>query len=152
MKLKPLLLLAALLFMPSFAVIIVAPKPVIAAQAFVQSKKNIANTQNNTVEFDSDTVSGRLIVVCVPYWVDTLLSVTDNKSNTYTHAVTQTHSSATLKASIYYAQNITGGAGHQVTANFDATANGGIAVHEYSGMETSGVPGIPTPRARQTSS
>ncbi len=89
----------------------------------------------------NNTVNGHLIIVGVTITnvttLGTVSSVTDSQNNTYQKAVSGTKSSSLVSVidqEIWYAQNITGGAG-SVTVNHTAD-NCAIYAREYSGFNT----------------
>lgn len=103
------------------------------AIAYVQSKTE----RNTNPAFTSSVGNTNLIVVPVLIETDaeTVSSVTDNKSNTYSQACAITRTGAT-RLEIWYAQNVTGGSSFTITVN----VTGGhkcISIHEYSGVATS---------------
>lgn len=103
--------------------------------AHVQSTGNKSDAYDSsiTATFGSNVTTGNLIVVTAFTGLgQTVSSVTDGLSNTYSEAV----SAASGQFKIYYAENITGGA-DTVTANFSDGANfRAISIHEYSGADT----------------
>ena len=93
--------------------------------------------------FSAAVSAGNLIVVRVFYnsASRTVASVTDTKNNSYAKAVGPTTGAGTMAAwrqENWYARNVAGGTGLNVTANFDATFNAekSISAHEYSGLDT----------------
>jgi hypothetical protein len=84
---------------------------------------------------------GSLVIVWIWYQSSTaqVTGVTDTASNVYQRAVGPTHGGGALSAyqqEIWYASNVNGGAGIQVTAGFSAafTAKKTISAHEYRGV------------------
>lgn len=103
------------------------------AIAFVQSTTG----RNTNPAFGSSVGTGNLIIVAVLIETDaeTVSSVTDNKSNSYSQASALTRTGST-RLEIWYAQNVTGGSSFTITVN----VTGGhkcISIHEYSGVATS---------------
>jgi RHS repeat-associated protein len=101
-----------------------------ATPALVQSTKAHGA---NSVSFSSAVTSGDTLVVGITVYNQTLAAndITDNKGNTYTKAAEAIN--GTDHAAIYYAKNVTGGSSFQVSS----VADGTIAIHEYSGVDTS---------------
>jgi len=92
--------------------------------------------------FSASVTNGDLIVVRVFYnsASRSVSSITDSKSNIYARAVgptTGTGAMAGYRQEIWYARNVTGGSGLNVTATFDASFNAekSISAHEYSGFD-----------------
>jgi len=92
-----------------------------------------SSSSARTAAFTSNVTAGNLIVVTVGTFNGTSATVTDSLSNSYTLAA-----SASSKAQVWYAQNITGGA-----CTVTVTPSGGDFVNfmaiEYSGAKTSSV-------------
>lgn len=94
--------------------------------------------------FSTATTSGNLIVVAISDDSGTateVASVTDNASpaNTYDQIGTPTQSGTGPTLSLYYAQNITGRSGHQVTVNLNGgSSHCGVVTQEFSSIVASG--------------
>jgi len=91
-----------------------------------------------TVEFPSATTTGNFVAVPINFGsiVRTVLSVEDNKGNVYQRAGTRL-SSAAATIETWYAYNVTGGAGHQITVTLDGTlAFWYVQIFEFSGVLT----------------
>ncbi len=108
--------------------------------AFVQGNYAVPQTPQATVtvSFPAAQTAGNLNVVIVG-WNDstaTVTSVTDTRGHAYTLAVGPTVQSGAASQAIYYARNITGGAGNTVTVRFSvAAAYPDIRVLEYRGLD-----------------
>jgi RHS repeat-associated protein len=109
-----------------------------SAPSYVQSNSNYAgNVSSNSVTFSSNTTTGNLIVVFVADNVSSVPTVSDNKGNTYQTAVAPTLSNYGDYDAVYYAANVTGGSGHQITVNFGTANYNEVAIVEVSGAATS---------------
>ena len=112
------------------------------AIAFVQSLTAIGDPGTGTytsAAFGSSTTSGNLIVVTVSDdggIANGITSVTDSKSNTYVKVPNEFPGAATV--SMWYAKNITGGASHTITVNYDDTITfaSTCVAQEFSGIDT----------------
>lgn len=83
-----------------------------------------ASGDNDLTTSAGTSTSGSTFVVAVSYISSsTILSVTDNKSNTYTLIDTQVASNGHAK-SLYRCENGTGGASHQATVAFSGSSFG----------------------------
>ena len=110
-----------------------------AANAFVQANRARAFGASSVgVTFGSNTTTGNL-VACFVWWdtdTDTLNSITDSQSNTYTLLHNPT-TLGTARAAMGYAKNITGGTTPTVTANFSGSPGDlVIGCMEISGANT----------------
>jgi lysophospholipase L1-like esterase len=114
---------------------------------YVQSSLGYTGRQvpSQTVAFPSAVASGDLVVVAISSWnsagTATVSSVSDNFGNSYIKAVEDPSppTGSVEPLSIWYAANVTGGAGFTVTAELSAIGNLSVAVHEYSGIATTNV-------------
>lgn len=102
------------------------------------------NSGSNTVNTNSVTTqsSGSTFVIDVVYsYPDTISSITDSKSNTYTiQGSVQLNSAGTMYSARYICVNGTGGATHNATATFSsAGAVPSIFFTEIKGGLTSGI-------------
>jgi hypothetical protein len=94
-----------------------------------------------SLTFDSSTAGGNFIALYIPsYYRDATnspqdYSASDNKSNTYTKAFESAGVTGSLEC--WYAENISGGASHQVTISSPVGSYFMFAVAEYSGVATS---------------
>jgi hypothetical protein len=108
----------------------------------VQAKSaQVSPAASVSLTLNSATTSGNLLVLCVSCYyaganAGNAWTASDNKGNTWTSAVL---TDTTGKMQIFYAQNITGGASHQVTLTVAGPSNTYliITVLEYSGVATS---------------
>jgi chitodextrinase len=117
-----------------------------ATPAFVKLKEASAITNTNNIttgNFASAVTNGNLLVTWIWYnsTTQSVSSVTDTKGNVYVKAVgptTGTGSLAGWRQEIWYAKNVVGGTGLNVTATFTGIFNAEKAVtaHEYSGVDT----------------
>lgn len=84
------------------------------------------------------TVSGNLLVACIGAFTNTIggTPITDNKSNTWTAAISSQGATEGWGA-IYYAENCVGGSGHTFTFTPTASDFIRIAVIEITGVATS---------------
>lgn len=116
-----------------------------SGQTFKQTAWNFQTTTATTiaVTFPGVSTTGNLIVVHLDWDKQTVSvsSVTDNKGNTYTRINGPTNWNGTLyRAELWYAHNITGGAGAiTVTGHLSGAPTGfsQIYINEYSGIVTS---------------
>jgi hypothetical protein len=117
-----------------------SPNPARYVQSALGYTGSLVTSQ--TAAFPSAVASGDLIVVAVSSWNSagsaTVSSVTDNFGNAYSKAVEDPSPPAgsAEPLSVWYAPNVTGGAGFTVTAYLAASGNLTVAIHEYSGMAT----------------
>ena len=100
------------------------------------------SVSTNTLTFGSATTTGNIIVVVVASGAPsgtlaTHNTPTDNKGNTYTAGPTLANSVPGSRLSIFYCENATGGAGHQVTATLSAANDMSMHILEISGAATS---------------
>lgn len=110
------------------------------AIAHVQSTSNYVSVAaaDNAKAFAGNNTAGNLIVVSI-HWAAiarTLSSVVDSAGNTYYEAVT-VDTDTGVALSIWYAMNCVGGA-NTVTVTWSGATISTIAIHEYSGLLTSG--------------
>ena len=119
------------------------------AISIVQTKTARDTSGSFSVTFDSTTTSGNLIVVSFPFRVildtgESDISVTDNKSNTFTKAFWKENVSENINhAACWYVQNATGGSSHSITITItersgEDTAKVNAVIYEVSGVKTSG--------------
>lgn len=109
--------------------------------AFVQhteASAQIPGSTGTTSAFGASTTTGNLIVVTIR-WADfssrSVSSVTDSAGNTYALVLTDTSSNPGL--TLYYKENITGGASVTVSCALNgADSYAWIAADEYSGLLT----------------
>jgi hypothetical protein len=94
-----------------------------------------------SLTLDNSTAGGNFIALYIPsYYRDASnsgqdYSASDNKSNTYTKAFESAGVTGSLEC--WYAENISGGASHQVTISTPVGGFFMFAVAEYSGVATS---------------
>lgn len=140
--------------------------PQVTIHPFVQSNYSIASgaVSSRSVSFASTVTTGNLIVVLVNTWSSSGIqtaTVTDNKGNTYSTAISQgvDHGGGNVDWSgIFYVTNANGGSSFTVTATPTSPPQQiSISIHEYSGLNaldqttvnygsgTSGSPGNLTP-------
>lgn len=101
------------------------------------------SASSGNATFGSSTTTGNLIVVVVHgeragAQVD-VPTITDSKSNTYTQAVDSgltTGVSVTNRSQIFYKENATGGASHQITVTFAGSRGCVWSAFEISGALT----------------
>lgn len=115
--------------------------------AFRQLQEQWLTANTDTVStgvFTSSTIQSNLIICWLAYEgaTESISGLTDTLGNTYAKAVgplTGTGSIASYRQEIWYAANINGGSGLNVTATFSSTFNTSkdISCHEYSGAATS---------------
>ncbi len=104
--------------------------------------QSVAHFQTNSVTnavTTTATQAGSLIVVMICEFgsSNVVQSITDDKSNTYTHATgADSHYVNSLAMQIYYAENAVGGV-TTVTAALSPSRSSIMAVAEYSGIKTS---------------
>jgi chitodextrinase len=116
-----------------------------AAATFVQLVEADVIATSNSVSsgsFGAAVTTGNLIVVRVFYnsTSQTVSRITDTNNNGYTKAVGPTTGTGTLsvwRQELWFAKNVIGGSGVNVTATFDGTFNGekAITAHEYAGLD-----------------
>jgi hypothetical protein len=98
-------------------------------------QKNFRSNVNgsNAVTFPSSITAGNLIMVAITHFIGTVLSVTDNHSNTYAQVTAARHANSSSDyVELYYAKNVTGGT-TTVTVLF--SKRGTVGVYEYSGLD-----------------
>ena len=96
-----------------------------------------------SLTFDSSTVNGRAIAVCVTIFqfANTgTVTVSDNKGNTYTAGPTADFGSFE-NCWWFYCVNATGGASHQVTSSLSTAGFHAMTIHELSDIAAAGQPG-----------
>lgn len=114
------------------------------ALAHVQSKRGQGTTTVVTT-FDNTTVSGNMIVVQIAVRVlwNSVISISDNKGNTFLDGQHDEHSSNNIQHFWhYYVPNCVGGAAHAITVVVGNTvgedaANVTVHIHEASGVALS---------------
>lgn len=120
---------------------------VLSTPSYVQSNLNKTGSQVASLanSFTSSVTSGNLVVVAVSEWNSfgdaSVSSVVDNYGNSYSLAVENpTAQNGNEPVAVYYAYNVTGGTGFQVTVNL--ANNGAIttAIYEYTGISTTSDP------------
>lgn len=114
------------------------------AISLVQSATKVqdSNVASSNVTFGSDTTSNNNIVVYMGYWRaggGTTTTVTDSKSNTYnSDQLGPVPSGDSGRSELASAENITGGASHQVTVTYGGSGvYGAWGASEVSGLKTS---------------
>lgn len=106
------------------------------AYAIVQTKTGATSGATSfTMVWSSNTTTGNLIVVVVGIITNTVSSITDSQSNTYTKATNGKANSNDVE--IWYAQNITGGTTPTITVNTSASGTSSGIAQEYSGLTAS---------------
>src|SRR5215470_15183530 len=109
------------------------------ATAFVQGKGgSSASGTTQAVTMNSAVTSGSVLVGFVIWFSNTttLDSVSDG-TNTYTIVDNPTGVSTAARAALFYVENAANTT-PTITATFSASVNKGMAVHEISGVPTSG--------------
>jgi hypothetical protein len=116
-----------------------------ATITFIQLKEAntaVTSTTASTGAFTNPVSSGNLIAVWIWYNSSTqsVSSVADTQSNTYSRAVGPTTGVGGMtgwRQELWYAKNVTGGSGLNVTATFTGSfaTTKGITAHEYSGLD-----------------
>lgn len=107
--------------------------------AFVQGDKGSTGGATTVATAGITTTSGNALVVVVATNSVNVTSVTDNKGNTFTPASSNPQNTTGSREYAFVAQNISGGAGHVITANLASSAIAAIATAEFSGRATSSV-------------
>jgi hypothetical protein len=111
------------------------------AISLVQTKTNGSNSGGTTLALTwaSNTTTGNLIIVAVSTQLATVGTPTDSQGNTYTliNSGQVTWNTGSSDFNLYYAKNITGGAG-SVTVNMSGTTGFAVnaAAREYAGLDT----------------
>ncbi|MBK7842833.1 MAG: hypothetical protein IPJ71_03925 [Bdellovibrionales bacterium] len=115
--------------------------------AFRQLQEQTITANTNTIStgaFTSSTNQSNLLICWLSYnsATESVSSISDTHGNTYAKAagpLTGTGSIAGYRQEIWYAANINGGSGLDVTATLSSTFNASkdISCHEYSGAATS---------------
>lgn len=121
----------------SVVLVLLLASPGWAAPAHVQSA-NIDNTFATTCAVSlTGVTSGNLLILALAYndATDVISSVTG--TNTFTRVVNTYHGMNGLSVVLYYAQNAASG-NETVTTTFSASKSANCALHEYSGVVTSG--------------
>lgn len=125
---------------PLVLVLLLSLPCVVAAQPAPETYTHAASagSQASVTTPGITTTSGNLLVVVVSAFSNIIgaTPITDSKTNTWIQAVASTGASEGWGA-IYYAENITGGAGHTVTFTPSSSGFIAIAVLEVSGLATS---------------
>lgn len=106
--------------------------------AFVQGDKGSTAGATTVATAGITTTSGNMLVatVSVDNGPKTVSSLTDSKGNTWTALTGNPQSATGSNIYAYYAKNITGGAGHTLTANLSGSAPASISLAEFSGRDT----------------
>jgi hypothetical protein len=131
-------------------ILLAMPLKALANIAFVKLQEDTTWQNDNSIATGnfSGAVSSANLMVCWIYYnssTQSVSSLSDSGSNTYTKAVGPTTGSGTLaswRQEIWYAYNITGAGTFSVTATFSGTFNAEkeISCHEYSGALTASDP------------
>ena len=109
------------------------------AIAFVQSAKVNGTGPTAAVAFPSNITSGNTIIVAIRVGSATIVpTITDTGLNTYVEDRRQVQTTDGHRAFIFSALNISGGIADTVTATVTGTPTLRMAIHEYSGLATSG--------------
>lgn len=111
---------------------------------WAQSTAGSGGTAPQSVTFSNPVVSGDLIVVTASAYngsgaLGSVTSVTDNKGNTYHRAVEKDRINGMIEVEMWYAYNITGGSGFQVTVNA-ASLSINVVAQEFTGILTGADP------------
>ena len=108
------------------------------AIAFVQSASIDTGASPRSLAFPSNTTAGNFIVVAIRLGSATVVpTVADSGGNTYTEDRRQVQTTDGHRAFIFSAPNIAGGA-DTVTVTWTGGVSIRFAIHEYSGLATSG--------------
>lgn len=106
--------------------------------SFVQYKTLQGPNPGNpfTVTFDSSTASNNAIILAVatPSVYGGIVSVTDNKSNSYTKVTTSTDSVSGNILEVWYTAGMTGGSSHTLTVTPNTNAATEFVMEEWSGL------------------
>jgi hypothetical protein len=117
-----------------------------------------AGVTSLATSFTSSVTAGNLVVVHIGLIAQgvTVTSVTDNKGNSYSQAVTKVNNFGN-RVSIWYSFTTSGGSSFQVTANFSAICTVSVVATEASGAtaldttnSNSGTSTAPTPGSINT--
>lgn len=134
MKMNKIISLLTILWVIGLGVF--TERPAYAANSYIQAatgKAALATVTSGNIT----TTSGNMVALAVCSYLGTG-TLTINDSNTNTWNLVETKTLSNVKIYIYYAKNITGGAGHNFTATY-ATSAGFIQIiaAEFSGADTS---------------
>ena len=113
--------------------------PAATATTLVQHKSKDAGTNTTaSVAFSSPNTAGNFIAVAIRGGLSSsqVFTVKDSNGNTYKKAVQVGFTSSAITSTIYYAENIKGGA-NTVTVSMIVSAPLRFAILEYSGVATS---------------
>lgn len=108
------------------------------AQTVVQfTGVSSGNAANASRTFVSSTTSGNAIyVVLSDYRSAGTITCADNKGNSFSQAVTRVGSDPASNITVFYAENITGGASHQITCTITSSAFFTFAIIEVASSLT----------------
>lgn len=100
-----------------------------------QTKSGTSTLASTVITWNSNTVSGNLIVVAVAAnLTNDVSTITDSQGNNYVKAFGAAGTG--VGAELWYAQNILGGATPTVTVNYTSGATAAVVIQEYSGVDT----------------
>jgi hypothetical protein len=106
--------------------------------AFVQGDKGSTASASTVANAGITTTTGNFLAVAIS--IDsgpkTLSTLTDTYGNTWVGATANPQAITGSNVYVYWAINITGGAGHVLTATFSGSASAAISVAEFSGRST----------------
>lgn len=114
------------------------------AIAHVISWARQAVAPGDPVNFSAvDTTGANFVAVVVGYFPDNagantteLVTITDNKSSSFQRAGSRTTISGSDCVEIWYAMNVTGGAGHTISVDFEGSTFASACAAAYSGLAT----------------
>lgn len=107
-----------------------------AIPALVQKNFGVfQNSASSAVSFTANVQAGNLLIVGVTQYKGAVLSVTDNKGNSYTLLGNRyAQSAGTEYVQLYYAKNAIAGS-TTVTVKFAEVVDNTVGVYEYSGID-----------------
>jgi chitodextrinase len=115
-----------------------ATTPAGQSWAFVQGNSANSAAAANAITFNTTTKAGDLLVVEVN-WINSanFVSIADSQGNVFTQIGTEQNSTGVgVKARLYYAKNIKGGADTVTTTISGTVAYHELYIQEYSGLDT----------------
>lgn len=111
------------------------------AYAHVQSRSQAFNNPavgtGGTLAYTSSVTAGNMLLVAVASFNFQVNTITDTLGHTYTLAGTATHPTNQERVTLYYKDNCSGGA-NSVTVKLTSQEDLTLAIHEYSGLLSSG--------------
>lgn len=103
--------------------------------SLVQKNFQTIRGSTNSLSFSTNVTASDLINVSITQFSTTVVSVNDNKNDTFSQVAVKHANSSTDYAEMYYAKNVAGGS-TTITVTFSGLGDSNVGIYEYSGLDT----------------